>query len=94
VQEVLDLEHLRDILYPFFDFISRGTFRLQWERDVLLRGQVTVEGKKLENKGDIAFAGVVPGHFLLVEQNLPTGDGFQAGDHPQGSGFAAAARTE
>ena len=58
------------------------------------RGHVRVEREELEDEGDVALAGMRPGHVAVVEQDAPAGDRLQTGDHAQRGRLAAARRAE
>ncbi len=72
----------------------RHALRGQWIADVLTHVHVRVEREELEDKGDVACRGATVGDVLIAEQNTSRSRQFQAGDHSQGRGLAAAGRTE
>jgi hypothetical protein len=66
----------------------------QPEADVLADGHVGEQGVALEDHTDVALIGRHGGDVLAVQRDRPGGGRLEAGDHPQGSGLAAAARAE
>lgn len=73
-------------LLPFLDF--------QAERDVLEDRHVLEQGVILKDETDVPLLDRESVDGFAVDDDLPGGGHFQAGNHPQHRGLAAAARPE
>ncbi len=90
----LDLEQARDLGDPLVHRFLRLTLGLERKGDIVPGRHVRVEREELEHEGDVALAGVRPGHVAPVEQDRAAGGRFQPGDHAQGGRLAAARRPQ
>ena len=85
------LGHLAHALIHDVPVLIRGAQR---KRNVLVGGQMRIEGEQLEHEGDIAVGRLTALHRLSVDQNLAAVDFLQAGDGAQRRGLAAAGRSQ
>ena len=72
--------------FPFLDFEA--------ERDVLEHVHVLEQGVILEDEADVAFADGDVVDTLAADEDVPGRGDFEAGDHAEDGGLAAAAGTE
>ena len=87
------LRHLHEaqhFLHACVDFVFWKFVLFQTECDVLFHGHVRKQGIALEHHVDGAVIRGEFGDVLPVQNNLPFGGGFHAGQHAQQRGFAAA----
>jgi hypothetical protein len=94
IQQMADLQHLDHFTDPSVDFVAGFSLGLQGKGDILPGRHVGVQGEELKDKGNVAVAGVEPGHFAFIQINIAAGDRLQARNHAQSRGFAAARRAE
>ena len=90
LQQALDAEDRGRVLYAFFDLGLLELPHFQSERQVGGDAHVRIERIVLEHHGDVA---IHRRHFVdhpVVDADLAGSNGFEAGDHAQGRGLAAA----
>ena len=87
---MLDVQHAGGFTHALVDLVLRGLAQLQAERHVLVNGHVGIQRVVLEHHGDVAVLGGNVVHQAVADVQLALADLFQAGDHAQGGGFAAA----
>ena len=88
--QALQVQQLDNLLGAVSDFFFRQLLQVQAKGDVVPHGHVGEQGVALEHHGNIPLAG---GHVvdpLVAHIKVTAGNGFQTGNHAQGSGFAAA----
>ncbi|CAN3965107.1 Lactoylglutathione lyase, partial [Dysosmobacter welbionis] len=90
VQILRDAQNLRRLIHPLADLLLGVLLQLQGEGHVLPHSHVGVQSVVLEHHGDIPVLGCHIVHQLAVDIQFAAADLLQAGDHPQGSGLAAA----
>ncbi len=76
------------------DFLPRHFPQFQAERHVVIDAHVWIERVILENHRDVPVFGRHVVHAAAIDGNLPAADLLQAGQHPQGGGFAASGGTD
>ncbi len=89
--QVQDPGRLVDLLV---DRGLRGLGQLEREAHVLPDRHVRVQGVALEHHGNVAVLGRLVVHHLAADAQLALGDVFQAGDHVERRGLAAARRAD
>ena len=62
--------------------------------NVFAHPHVGKQGIRLEHHGDVTLGGGQPGHVFVADQDAPGGRCFQAGNHAQCGGLAAARGAE
>ena len=77
-------------LDPLVNFALVIVTQLQAEGHVVINGHVRVQGVVLEDHGDVPVTWADIVHDLAADGQGPLGNVFQASDHPQGRGLAAA----
>ena len=75
-------------------FIGDFNSNTIWDNKKHRLGSHSSVVKKLEDKGNVTRARVVPCHIVAVDQNLPAAHRLQPGDHAQRRRLAAARRAE
>ena len=90
VQQVGDVQDAGSLFHAALDFVLGGLAELQAESHVIEHGHVRIQSVVLEHHGDVAVLGsdVVRQHVADVQ--LALADFFQASNHTQGGGLAAA----
>ena len=68
--------------------------QFETKREVVANAHVRVEGVALEHHRDVAILGRHIVDDPLADSQRPGSDLFQAGDHPQAGGLAAAGRPD
>ena len=90
-QQILgDAQDVRGVGDLFVDLILGHLLQAQGEGDVVIHRHVGVQGVVLEHHGDVAVLGLQVVDHLAVDLHGAAADLFQARDHAQGGGFAAA----
>lgn len=94
LQELRQLELLRDIAHTPIDFRPRNLPVTEREGEVLVHRERRIEGIGLEGERDVplprrAFVDAMP-----VDQDVPLGDRLEPGNHAHRRTLAAAGRTE
>lgn len=92
--EVGEADQLQRLARASAQLSVRDAAHLQSEGDVLLHGHVREERVRLEDHADVAALRGKPGGVLALQQNAARGGFEESGDHAQGGGLAAAARSE
>ena len=93
-EQPIDAQRLGNLAHPPIDDAPALVRGAQRESDVLVDGQVRIEGEQLEYEGDIAIGRLPVLHRLPVDQDLAAVDVLQAGNGPQCGGLAAARRAQ
>jgi len=94
VQHALELEDARDLADPAVDLGAAAPLRVQRVLQVLAHAEARVERIELESHGDVALARGELVDPPPGEPDLAICCRFQAGDHAQGRGLAAARGAE
>ncbi len=76
------------------DQCFRMAGHLQAKTDILRHRHMRIERIGLENHGDTALGRADIGHVLAADRQPAFGNSFQAGNHPQKRGLAAAGRAD
>ena len=84
----------QDLRHPLRDFRLFQLLQLQTEGHVLKHGHMGEQGIVLEENADVPLVGRDFRHVLPVHQDAALRRLGKAGDHPQGSGLAAAAAAQ
>ena len=94
VQQLLQLEDARRLADACLDLRLGAAVEAQSEAHVLEHAEMRIERVGLEHHGDTPFTrlqGVAP---CVTDEEVAGGDVFQARDHAQQRGFAAAGRAD
>ena len=94
LEVLVELEGLRRLAHLLVDLGVRGVGEPQRERDVLVDGQVGVEGVVLEDHRQVAVAGRQVVDPVAADDHVPAGDVLEPHDHPQQGGLPAPRRTD
>src|SRR5271168_5348098 len=89
---MLNAQEPRGLRNPLASVAPAHTLAFEREADVLLDVHMWVEGKQLEDKGNVACGCTPERDILAVEQNSPAGRELEACDHAQRRRLAAAGR--
>jgi len=79
---------------PLGDLPLRDLRQLQREGDVLLHGEMRVQGVALEHHGQVPVAGRLVGDDLVADAHLALGHVLEPHDHPQQRRLPAAGRPD
>ena len=90
VEEVRQAEGFRRVAHGGVDPVFWLSPVAQAVGHVVVDRHVRVEGVVLENHGDVALDRFELVHAAAADADLAAGDGFEAGDHAQEGGLAAA----
>ena len=90
VQQVVDLHQGGDLPHPAVDLCLVHPLGPEVEGHIVIHGQRGVHGVVLKGQADVAVLGVQVVHPAVPDVDVAVGDVLQTGDHPQGSGLAAA----
>ena len=94
VEQVLDIQDAGGGFDAALDLILGGLAQLEAEGHVIIHRHVGVQGVVLENHGDVAVLGRNIIDQAVADVKLAVGNLFQAGNHAQGGGLAAAGGTD
>src|ERR1700730_6402171 len=76
------------------DFVARDPLAFQRKADVVGDVHMRIEGKELEDEGDIALRRPAEGDILAIEQDASLAGQLKAGDHAQRGRLPAARRAQ
>ena len=94
VQQVVNAQNAGSFFHAALDFVLGGLAQLQAERHVVEHGHVRIQRVVLEHHRDIAILRSNVVNQLVADIQFAVGDFFQAGNHAQGGGLAAAGRAD
>ena len=94
VEQGLDAEDPRRFDHALALFLPCKPAALETHDDVLPRGEVRVEQRRLEHHGDVALVRRKAGDVVVIEEDAAVGHGLEARDAVQCRGLAAARGAE
>ena len=94
VQQVVNAQNAGSFFHAALDFVLGGLAQLQAERHVVEHGHVRIQRVVLEHHRDIAILRSNVVNQLVADIQFAVGDFFQASNHAQGGGLAAAGRAD
>ena len=94
VEKLLEVKDARSLVYGLVDVGLRDLAELQRERHVVVDRHMRVKRVGLEDHGDVSVGRLNVVHDPAIDLQRAGGDVFQAGNHAQRRGFAAADRDD
>jgi len=93
IEELADTENDRCFPDALRDLSSGCSTQLESKSEIVVNSHVRVQGVALKDHRDIAILRRDVINHAVADEELPGGDGLEAGDHPQCGALAAAGRT-
>lgn len=92
VQQVRQSENRGNFADSIGNFVARDFSQSERKFQILLHGEVRVEGVGLKNETDIALFGGQMSDVAIAKKNFPAVGGFESGDEAKEGCFAGAGR--